>query len=58
MPLTEAEIIRATQAFIERERLDLFMFYRSGTGGFRQIPLQSVLLKYEEEMRRLHEAKA
>lgn len=52
MPLTEAQIINATEAFIDRNHLSHFTF------TLRDLfpkPTLSVLLAYEEEMRRLHE---
>lgn len=55
MPLTEAEIIRATQDYIARNNIVGVIRDRPLHPELDIVPLLSVLLAYEEEMRLLHE---
>lgn len=52
MALTEAEIINATLEFISRNRYVAVVTIL----GYDIVPIFAVLLAYEEEMRKLHEA--
>lgn len=56
MALTEAEIINATLAYISRNRLAQYVFVEGDMFLRSPKPILSVLLAYEEEMRKLHEA--
>lgn len=54
MPLTEAEIIRATQDYIARNHI-VGVMRGQPLYHLEIIPALSVLLAYEEEIRKLHE---